>query len=102
MFILLDSEHNFTIKYMEEFYACFYDIVGLSQAYFYAKSLVKNTVLNFDIVSMGKYINTLPFMNLCLPIISIKLTEQDPGFLTSTETFSLPVFPSPSWDNNSS
>lgn len=30
MLILLDSEHNLTIKYMEEFYACFYDIVGLS------------------------------------------------------------------------
>lgn len=30
MLILLGFEHNFSIKYMEEFYACFYDIIGLS------------------------------------------------------------------------
>ena len=30
MLILLDSQQNFSIKYMEEFYAFFYDIIGLS------------------------------------------------------------------------
>lgn len=54
MLVLLESEHNFSIKYLEEIYACFYDIVGLSQPSFYAKSLAKNTALHFSTVSMRK------------------------------------------------
>lgn len=86
MLILLGSEHNFTIKYMEEFYGFFNDIVGLSQAYFYAKSPVKNRTLNFNIVPMGKYINILSFMNICLSIISMKLMDGEPGFLLAVRT----------------
>ena len=47
---------------------------------------------------MGKYINTLSFMNICLFIVSINLKDRDLGFLLSVRTFSLLIFPF--WDND--
>lgn len=92
MLILLGSKHNFTIKYMEEFYSCFLQR-HWPKLDFYAKSCVKTRTLNFNMASMGKCINPLSFMNICLSAFLRKAEGQKQAFLlTSLSSQCIQVF----------